>query len=146
MTRYAELANVTRILLEQDLDRHRQSLENSRRIAGELAQIDAMRAAAQADAGAITARQMLGADTLWQGWLVRKRAEIQRRAAMARAQELDTMARARVALSRQQAADSLVAQDKAERMRKRLQAEADRMDEMGQLRRALEAEGYEPQG
>lgn len=138
MTQYSELAAVTKILLERELDAHRQSLDHSRRIAGELAQMDAMREAAQADAGAITARQMLGADTLWQGWMVRKRAEILRRAALARAHEQETLARARLAFSRSQATEELVEKDRKARIRKLALADADRIDELGQLRRALE--------
>lgn len=137
MTNYAELSQVTQILLEQELDKHRKSVEQSRQIAGELAQIDAMRAAAQADSGAITARQLLGADTLWAGWLVRKRAEILRRSASARAQEMQTLAQARQAFARRQAAEQLVQDELAEKKRKRAMAFADKMDEIGQLRAAL---------
>lgn len=144
MSKYAEMAEVTKILLERELDRHRQSLEQSRRIAGELAQMDTLRAAALADTGAITARQMLGADTLWQGWMARKRAEILRRSAMARVQEAETLGRARVAFSRSQAATSLMQRDREERLRKRLMAEADRIDELGQLRRALDLQDQTP--
>ncbi|GAA4221868.1 hypothetical protein J4E08_04505 [Sagittula sp. NFXS13] len=140
MTKYTELASITRIMLEKDLDQHRKSLDQSRQIAGELAQIDAMRAAAQADAGAISARQMLGADTLWQGWLLRKRADIQRRAAQARAQEMQTLAVARVAFSRTQAAENLVEQARTENLRKRQLAEADTIDALGQLRRMVDSD------
>lgn len=138
MTKFDELADVTRILLEREMDQHRQSLEQSRRIAAELAQIDGMREAAQADVGAITARQLLGADTLWQGWMARKRAEIQRRAALARAQEGETLSRARLAFSRTQAAEALVKKARDESLRKRALSEADRIDALGQLRRALD--------
>ena len=96
-TKYDDLKEATGLLLERALEAHRRNLAESTRIAGELAQIDAMRLAAQTDPQSIGARQMLGADALWQGWLVGKRAEILRRAAMARAQEADSLARARTA-------------------------------------------------
>jgi len=140
MTKYTELANVTKIMLEQDLARHRVNVEESRRVAGELAQIDAMRAAAQADVGAIGARQLLGADTLWQGWMVQKRAEIQRRAAMARARELDTLSRAKRAFSRAEATRALVEADRLDRKRRQDQAAAETMEDLGRLRAAMKAQ------
>ena len=140
MSSYNELANVTRIMLERDLDRHRSNVNLSKQIAGELAQIDAMRAAAQSDSGAINARQMLGADVLWQGWLLRKRADIQRRAAKARAQELETLDIARLAFARSQATEALVQKDRQEKLRKQLLAEAETIDTLGHLRRALRSE------
>jgi hypothetical protein len=137
MSRYDELAEATRLLLEQELDAHRRNLEQSRRIDGELAQLDAMRKAAQSDPGAITARQILGADTLWQGWLARKRQEMLRQAARARAQELMTLDRARLAFSRTEAADTIRREAKMEAIRKSRTREADAMEALGQLRIAM---------
>lgn len=136
MAGYEDLENVTGLFLERELERHRRNLAESARIAAELAQIDGLREAAQADSGAIEARHMLGADSLWQGWLVRKRAEVLRHAALARAQEADSLTRARDAFARAEAAKSLVEKDKSDAMRRRRAAEADRIDALGVLREA----------
>lgn len=137
MSRYDELAEATRLLLEQELDAHRRNLEQSRRIDGELAQLDAMRKAAQSDPGTITSRQILGADTLWQGWLARKRQEMLRLAARARAQELMTLDRARLAFSRTEAAETICRDARNEAIRKARAREADAMEALGQLRIAM---------
>lgn len=133
-TRFDDLATASGLLLERDLEAHRRHLAESARLAAELRRIDDLRRAAQADAGAIGARQILGADALWQGWLVAKRADILRRTAMARAQEADSLTRARAAFSRSEAARSLVEQDLRERMSRRRKAEADAIDAIGMLR------------
>ncbi|MBY6159464.1 aldehyde dehydrogenase family protein [Mameliella alba] len=143
MTRkFEDLTTATGVLLERELEAHRRNLSESAQIAGELAQIDAMRQAAQADQGAINARQILGADTLWQGWLVSKRAEILRRSAMARAREADSLARARTAFSRAEAAKSLAQADKDAARKRRLQSEAETIEMLGVLREGR-SRGYD---
>ncbi|WP_245823150.1 hypothetical protein [Antarctobacter heliothermus] len=125
---------MTELLLERDLEKHRRNLAESNRLAGELAQIDSLRQAAQSDTGAINARQILGADTLWQGWLATRRAEILRHSAMARAQEADSFARARTAFSRVEAANNLAREEVEARQKRRLKAEADANDALSILR------------
>ncbi|MFW2589559.1 hypothetical protein [Sagittula sp. SSi028] len=138
MSKYSEMASITRVLLERELDIHRQNLNQSRQIEGELAQIDVMRTAAQSDGGAISARQILGADTLWQGWLLNKRADVLRRAAGARALELVSRDKASFAFSRLQAVEQLIEQDTKENLRKRELAEAETIEALGRLKRALD--------
>ncbi|WP_417205871.1 hypothetical protein [Antarctobacter sp.] len=133
-TKYDDLTEATELLLERDLEAHRRNLAESSRLAGELAQIDGMRQAAQADHGSINARQMLGADTLWQGWLATRRAEILRHSAMARAQEADSQARAKTAFSRVEAARKLALEEVESRRKRRFKAEADAIDALGILR------------
>ncbi len=133
-TKYDDLRDATDLLLERELEKHRRNLAETARLEAELAQIDGMRRAAQADAGAIGARQMLGADSLWQGWLVNKRAEVLRRSAIARAQESDSLARARKAFSRVEAAETLAREEIAEKRKNRHRAEADEIDALGMLR------------
>ncbi len=136
-SKYDDLTEATDLLLQRDLDTHRRNLAVSARLAAELAQIDGLREAAQADTGAISARQILGADALWQGWLVRKRAEVLQRTAMARAQEADSLSRARTAFSRAEAARSLALEDVESRKRRRLKSEAEAMDALGVLREGV---------
>jgi hypothetical protein len=136
-SQYDDLTKATGLLLERDLESHRRNLAESARLAAELAQIDGLREAAQADSETIGARQILGADALWQGWLVRKRAEVLRSTAMARAQEADSLARARTAFSRAEAARTLAEEDALKRKKRRLKAETDAMEALGVLREGL---------
>lgn len=135
MSGYTELARITALLLEREMEAHRSNVDQVRQLDLSLAQLDEMRRAAQADTGAISARQMLGADSLWQGWLVDKRADLLRRMALSRAREAESLARARTAFSRAEAAKSLVEETRTESKRKRLQHEADEMDALGRFRR-----------
>ncbi|WP_323767734.1 hypothetical protein [Antarctobacter sp.] len=133
-TKYDDLTEATELLLERDLEAHRRNLAESSRLAVELAQIDGLRQAAQSDHGSINARQLLGADTLWQGWLATRRAEILRHSAMARAQEADSQARARTAFSRVEAARNLAREEVESRRKRQFKAEADAIDALGILR------------
>jgi hypothetical protein len=125
-SQYEDLTQITNVLLERQLDIYRRNLAESARLAAELAQIDGLREAAQADVGGIGARQILGADALWQGWLVRKRAEVLRRMAMARAQQADSQARARIAFSRAEATKTLALEEAVfqKERRQRMESEA----------------------
>ena len=138
MAEYDEMAAVTRILLERELDIHRQNLNRSRQIEGELVQIDTMRAAAQSDTDGISARKILGADTLWQGWLLNKRADVQRRMAGSRALELISRDKARLAFSRLQAVEHLIDEDTKANLRKRDLAEAETVEALGRLKLSLD--------
>lgn len=133
-SKYDDLTEATELLLERDLEAHRRNLAESKRLAGELAQIDGLRQAAQSDGGSINARQILGADMLWQGWLATRRAEILRHSAMARALEADSLARAKTAFSRAEAARKLARDEVEARQIRRHKAEADTIDALGILR------------
>ncbi|KUF09598.1 hypothetical protein [Pseudoponticoccus marisrubri] len=142
MTRYDDLISASSLLKEQALERHRERVRARQDIEAELAQIDQLRAAAQADGGSLGARQILGADALWQGWLVRRRTEVLRQMAMARARELESLDRARNAFAREEAARTLQEDDQRARMRKQRSAEADALDDLSLLRRALAARDF----
>ncbi|MGH1412426.1 MAG: hypothetical protein ACRBB0_02975 [Pelagimonas sp.] len=129
-----DLEQVTVSLKEQALEKHRQNLAESQRIASEIEQIDTLRSEAQNDDDGLLARRAVGADTLWQSWLMRRRADLLRDAAMARAYEGESLARARIAFSRAEATQSLVQEEKAKRKYKTLQRYADQLDELGTLR------------
>ncbi|CUH79705.1 hypothetical protein [Tropicibacter naphthalenivorans] len=135
MTQFEPLLEVTQILKEKALEKHRRNLDESARLAQEIEQIDELRRSVQADSETIGARQMLGADALWQGWLLRKRAEFLRQAALARAREFDSLAQARTAFSRAEAAKELDEKAREERRQKLLAREADTLEALGTMRR-----------
>lgn len=137
MTEFSQLAVITEMLLEKELETVRAHRREIAALNQSLAQMDAMREAALADQASVTARQRIGADALWQGWLVKKRAELLRGMALAQAREGDSLARARTAFSRAQAAEALVEDDRRAAQQKRLKAEADRLEDLGILRRAM---------
>jgi hypothetical protein len=135
MSGAADLAGLTALMLEQELRRLRQERQARAALEAGLAQMQAMREAAWQDSGAVTARQRLGADTLWQGWLVAKRAGLMRDMALARAREDEATARARTAFSRAEASAMLVAEARAGARQERLQREAEALDALARLRR-----------
>lgn len=130
-----DLIEVTGSLKEQALDIHRKNLEESRRIANEIEQIDRLRSEVQKDDAGLLARQAVGADALWQGWLMRRRVDLLRDAAMARAHEGESLIRARTAFARAQASEDLLEQEKHRRKQKILSRHADQLDELGVLAR-----------
>lgn len=134
MTRYEPILQVTEILKEKALETHRRNLEESQRLADELEQIDALFRAVQADQDSIGARQILGSDALYQGWLLRRRGEILRKAAKARANLHDSMEKARTAWSRAEAAAELDQKERSDRRDKLLARQADTLDELTRLR------------
>lgn len=129
-----DLTRITALLMEQELDRLRQRRAAQAQLQGQLDQMDRMREAAQADGGAVTARQRIGADTLWQGWMLAKRAAILRDMALARAREEEALAGARRAFSRQQAARALIEAEARKARRQRLKREGDGLDALATLR------------
>lgn len=127
---------VTEVLQERALDRHRKNLAESKRLADELAQMDALREAAQQDTRSLEARRATGADTLWQTWMVTRRAMILQEMAMARAREGDSLSQARVAQARFDAALRIEEDARRERRERRLGAEAETIDALARLRLA----------
>ena len=134
MSQYEPLLQVTEILKETALEQHRRNLDESQRLADELEQIDALFRAVQEDQTTIGARQILGSDALYQGWLLRKRAEILRKAAMARARVHDSMEKARTAWSRAEAAAELDQKDRHAARSRALARQADTLEELTRLR------------
>ncbi|WP_425097725.1 hypothetical protein [Tropicibacter sp. S64] len=134
--KFDDLIAVSDILQERALDKHRMNLAESRRLAAELDQIDALRQAVQEDGASVGARQLSGADSLWQTWLVTRRAFILQEMAMARAKEADSLSQARLAQARFDAAQSLDREDRKRSREKRLLAQAETIEALGRLRHA----------
>ncbi|SDX89320.1 hypothetical protein [Citreimonas salinaria] len=128
-----DLHPVTGALRDRALESHRRNLAESRRIAAEVAEIDALRRAAQSDWAGLGAHRMLGADRLWNGWLLNRRASLLQQAAMARAREHDSQAAARTALARHDALEDLARQQADERRQTRDRAATERLQALGIL-------------
>ncbi|MFW2545434.1 hypothetical protein ACN2XU_22630 [Primorskyibacter sp. 2E107] len=135
--KFSDIISVSSILQERALDKHRQNLATSKRLQDELTQIDTLRQAIQADGASLGARQLSGADTLWQTWLVTKRARLLQEMAMARALEADSLARARTAQARYDAANALEKEEKKRIRDRRILAQTEALEDMGRLRQAL---------
>lgn len=134
MSKFNDILPITEIHKERALEAHRRNVAETRRLEGELVQIDALRFSAQHSSETIGARQILGADGLWQGWLLRKRADILQELAMAKALEGESLGRARQAFSRDSAVRELAEKEKTDRRKLMLQRQADQLDHLGQLR------------
>lgn len=134
MSDYSQLIEVMKILREKALEAHRRNMRESERLAEELAQIDTLRNAVQADQASIGARQLLGADALYQSWLLRKRAEILRQAATIRILAHESLEKARDAWSRVQAVDDLMAEENRQKRLKQLARQSDALEEINRLR------------
>ncbi|MGR3495192.1 hypothetical protein [Citreimonas sp.] len=128
-----ELQPVTEAMRDRALESHRRNLAESRRIAHEVSEIDALRRAAQQDWAGLGAHRMLGADRLWNGWLLNRRATLLQQAAMARAREHDSQAAARKALARHDALEDLARQRAKDRRQTRDRAETERLQALGIL-------------
>ncbi len=109
MTDARPLAELARALEERALSEHRARVAETEARRREIAEIDALRDAARDAQRDLTTGRLVGADMIWQGWLLRRRSEAMREAALARAAELDSAAIARLALARKDAAEALVA-------------------------------------
>lgn len=133
-----DLVQVTDSLREQALEAHRRNVAKSQNIAQEIKEIDALRVAAQQDGDGLEARRLVGADTLWQGWLMRRRADLMRDAAMARAHESESLGKARTAFARAEASKSILEDERIKAKRKALLRDADRLDELGTLRQGYQ--------
>lgn len=132
-----DLVQVTDTLCEQALEAHRRNLAKSQSIAQEIEEIDSLRVAAQHDGEGLQARRLVGADTLWQGWLMRRRADLMRDAAMARAYEGESLAKARTAFARAEASKSILEDERQKAKKKALLRDADRLDEQSTLRQGF---------
>ena len=129
----ADLAQLTRLLQDRAFEQHRRDRDEERRLLDELARIDALRQAAFAETESLADRRLLGADTLWQGWLSRRRGELNQDLARCRVRQEHSLARARLALARTEATRRLQQQKAAALRDKRLHHEEIRLDALWRL-------------
>ena len=126
---------VTESLLEQELTTYRLRLSKRQDIDAEIESMTHLMLSAQEHDETYMARQVLGADSLWRGWLANKRAETLRHLAMAKALELESFDRARLAFSRNEAAKSLARDARERRKNTQDQRAADCLEDLSRLQR-----------
>ena len=101
------------------MERHRAILEQERALRRELDEIENLRhQTLRADADA-HARQILGADGLWQGWLAQRRMALNQELAMVQVRKFDSHANAKTAFARHQVTADLAQEAARERYRLR---------------------------
>ncbi|MBR9890057.1 hypothetical protein GYB14_00060 [bacterium] len=129
----SDLGQLTRLLQDRAFEQHRRDRDEERRLLDELARIDALRQAAFDETESLADRRLIGADTLWQGWLSRRRGELNRDLARCRVQQEHSLARARLALARAEATKRVHEQEAAILRHKRLHQEEIRLDALWRL-------------
>ncbi len=128
-----ELLKVTALMRERALESYRRDVAEEARHQGELDRIDGLRQQSFDDRESVDTRRLLGADTLWQGWLSKRRGEINRAIAMSRAKQAHSMATARLAFSRDEAAKNVSQQEKQARRTKKAAHEETQLEELSRL-------------
>lgn len=113
-----ELRHITSLLRARALEDVRRERLEEDRLRAEQGEIDRMREAARSAAQALSLQRLIGADTLWQGWLTSRRIEINRQMAMVRARQAHHLAVARLAFSRDEAVITLQTREKLARQSK----------------------------
>lgn len=135
-----ELVQISDMLKERALAEHRKNVQESQRIAQEIEQIDTLRQQALRDENSLMARRSVGADALWDSWLMRRRAELMREAAIARAYETESLTRARAAFAKSEASQSVLKDEILARRKDKLRKAADVLDDLSVLRRGFAAD------
>ncbi|MBY6003917.1 hypothetical protein KUV62_08365 [Salipiger bermudensis] len=128
-----ELRQVTALLRDRAFERHRRECDTEQSLVSELARIDALREAAFAAESSLATRRLIGADTVWQGWLAQRRGELNQALAQSRARQAHSLSRARLALARDDAALQLARRDAATARRKTLHDEDHRLEALWRL-------------
>ena len=129
----SDLAQLTRLLQDRAFEQHRRVRDEERRLLDELARIDALRQTAFAETESLAHRRLLGADTLWQGWLSRRRGELNQELARCRVPQENSLADARLALARTEATERLRQQERDTLRNKRLQREEIGLDALWRM-------------
>ncbi|WP_417718783.1 hypothetical protein [Salipiger sp.] len=129
------LLTVTELLKDRALESYRKLLAEEAQLKAERDQIDAMREAARSEAANFGAGRMVGADVLWQGWLSRKRSELNQAIIMARVKQAHGVTAAQYAFARDKAARDVAESTQRETKRRRMAEEEDRLEDLGRLMR-----------
>lgn len=128
-----ELLRVTALLRERALETYRRDLNEERLHQGELDRIDGLRKQAFDERESVDTRRMLGMDTLWQGWLSKRRGEINRAIALSRAKQAHSIASARLAFSRDAAANEVAGKERQARKVAKFAHEEMRLEELSRM-------------
>ncbi len=130
---FDELERITALLEEQALDRHRAILSRETGLRRELEEIEKLRFRALRLDDQSHTRRMLGADSLWQGWLAERRMRLNQDLAMLQVRKAESHSAADTAFARHQVTAEL-ARDHAEvRRRKRIALTERRLEEGFQM-------------
>jgi hypothetical protein len=135
------LAEVTRARLERIFHQQRQCRAELGRHHAEIDEIDRIRNEARNRSGPVTVSARIGADTLWQDWLLQRRAALLRAVALDRAREAELRNRARQAFARNEAAVELAERERACREAERAAVRQARLEET-MILRALAAGSF----
>ncbi|SDI78249.1 hypothetical protein [Salipiger marinus] len=130
-----ELRHITSLLRARALEDVRRERLEEDRLRAEQGEIDRMREAARSAAQAVSLQRLIGADTLWQGWLTSRRMEINRQMAMVRARQAHHLAVARLAFSRDEAVASLQSRERQARQSDAERQQAQKLEALLFLRR-----------
>ncbi|MBV2359340.1 hypothetical protein KUH32_06120 [Thalassococcus sp. CAU 1522] len=101
------LTHLSNLLLDQALARHRRNLAQERQSRIEVEGIDALRREALSREGDFGLRERLGADLLWHGWLLTRRATLLREQAQYRVRQEQSLIEARLAFGKAQATQDI---------------------------------------
>lgn len=129
-----ELLRIAALLRDRALARYRGDLDAEAALRDERAQIDALRDVARQGDLQAGARQAIGQSELWQGWLARRRTEVQVAMAQARARQGYSGAAARAEFARDEAARALAEHDRNARRARRIFGEEQALEELVRLR------------
>ncbi|EPX82624.1 hypothetical protein [Salipiger mucosus] len=129
----ALLLQITELLRDRAVDKYRRDLAEEAGLRGERDEIDRLRAAARLSSGGVDARQLTGSDTLWQGWLLQRRGDLNTGMAMARAKQAHSIQRARDAFAKDAATRSLQDRAQAKRRAERLAREERMLEDLARL-------------
>lgn len=129
-----DLVTVSDILHERAMEQYRDRTAEAQRVQAELDEMDRLRAAMQADTQSLGARRLAGVDTMWQGWLARRRTMLQQEMAISRARQMESFARAQTSNARLDAAEDLMRQEQAARRTALQKKEADTLDWLSAMR------------
>ncbi|MBS0123653.1 hypothetical protein [Thetidibacter halocola] len=128
------VVTVSDLLNERAMEQFRDRTAETQRVQAELDELDRLRATMQADTQSLGARRLAGADTMWQGWMARRRMTLQQEMAIARARQMESFSRAQTSHARLGAASDLLRQQQEARREARARKEADTLDWLSAMR------------
>jgi hypothetical protein len=129
-TDFEDLQQITALLEERALARHRTILDQETALRQELAEIESLRHKSLRQDDHAHARRMLGADGLWQGWLAERRMRLNQDLAMLQVRKGESQTAAQMAFARNQVTADLSRQDRDTARRKRQARSERRLEEL----------------
>lgn len=128
-TEFDDIHEITAIMEERALAKHRDVLDREAAVNREIAEIEKLRYQTLRKDDQATVRRMLGADVLWQGWLAQRRMHLNQDLAMLRVRKADSLIAAQTAFARHQVTSDLAADARVEQRQRRILQSETRLDE-----------------